>query len=159
MAQKKQTKKATKKNESGRSMIEMVGVLAVMGLITAAAFVLITSAMKQQKLSRGDDDVAAIVAGVRLLYNNAEDFSRLTSENSAGTLEVLGFASVKSPYGTPYNLAVDSADPSKFTLSFDADKHSTCVALAGRTWPSNGKATCGTGDEDVTVAITYDDGK
>ena len=158
MAQKKQTKKATKKNESGRSMIEMVGVLAVMGLITAAAFVLITSAMKQQKLSRGDDDVAAIVAGVRLLYNNAEDFSRLTSENSAGTLEVLGFASVKSPYGTDYNLAVNS-DTTKFDISFDADKHSTCVALAGRTWPSNGQAKCGESDGDKTVTITYDSGK
>ena len=59
-------KKQNKKHESGRSMIEMVGVLAVMGLITAAAFVLITSAMRSQKLSRADDDISALAAGVRL---------------------------------------------------------------------------------------------
>ena len=37
------------RQESGRSMIEMVGVLAIMGMLTAGAFVLISLGINRQK--------------------------------------------------------------------------------------------------------------
>lgn len=174
MKQKKQVRKVTKKHESGRSMIEMVGVLAVMGLITAAAFVLITSAMRSQKLSRADDDISALAAGVRLLYNNTisngkTDFSGIDTAGSENTLKVLGFDSVKSPYGGAYTVAVDSGDSSKFTISFDTGDANTCAALKQRTWANGGTADCGTTTTGTgtnaqtvpngTLIITFDDGK
>jgi type II secretory pathway pseudopilin PulG len=163
----KKMKKQNKKHESGRSMIEMVGVLAVMGLITAAAFVLITSAMRSQKLSRADDDISALAAGVRLLYNNSPDFSNLTAAQSANTLKALGFDKVKPAYGSSdtYTVKVDSSDSSKFVISFDAGDASTCSALAARTWGNGGTAACSTGGNNATGAtastleITFDDGK
>ena len=142
MTQKKQTRKMTKKHESGRSMIEMVGVLAVMGLITAAAFVLITSAMRSQKLSRADDDVAALAAGVRLLYNNTTSF---TGIGSANVLKVLGFDTVKAPYGNDtytVGAAQQSTKGDRFYISFNAGDATTCAGLAGRTWGNGGAAKC-----------------
>ncbi len=167
MKQKKQVRKMTKKHESGRSMIEMVGVLAVMGLITAAAFVLITSAMRSQKLSRADDDISALAAGVRLLYNNTvsdgkTDFSGITTATSANTLKVLGFDSVKSPYGGAYTVAVGSTNDT-FTISFDTGDANTCSALKERGWANGGTAACvagsGTGATNSVLQITFDDGK
>lgn len=168
MKAKKQTRKVTKKHESGRSMIEMVGVLAVMGLITAAAFVLITSAMRSQKLSRADDDISALAAGVRLLYNNTvtdgkTDFSGINAATSTNTLKVLGFESVKSPYGGVYTVATGT-DTSTFTISFDAGDANACSALKERGWANGGTAECvanGSGDdaEDSVLQITFNDGK
>ena len=108
-------KKQTKKQQSGRSMIEMVGVLAVMGLITAAAFVLINSALSSQRLSRVDDDVSGIVNGVRLLYNAAPDFTGIDGgsvyDQGKATMVLLGFGGdtdakrYQNPYGGYYILA------------------------------------------------------
>lgn len=136
----KQTKK-TKKTESGRSMIEMVGVLAVMGLITAGAFVLITSAMSSQKISRVDDDVSAIVAGTRLLYNGQNDFKNLDS----AALETMGFGSgVKNPWGGTYGVVASTCKKSGtanecFTVTVGGiDSESRCNALMQRTWAGGG---------------------
>ena len=52
------------KDESGRSMIEMLGVLAIMGGITVGAIGIISSAMRTQKRSTVNDDVIQMVAGV-----------------------------------------------------------------------------------------------
>ena len=122
----KQTKK-TKKTESGRSMIEMVGVLAVMGLITAGAFILISSAMSSQKTSRVDDDVSAIVAGTRLLYNSQSTFDGLTSS----ALDSLGFAG-NNPYGGDYYLAGSGTD---FNVGIGGLSEAQAKTLLARSWP------------------------
>ena len=70
-------KKILKNCESGRSMVEIVGVLGVMGLISVAAFVLIRSGMASQKRSRAADEVATLVASARALSAEREDFSNL----------------------------------------------------------------------------------
>ena len=44
------------KNESGRSMIEMLGVLAIMGVITIGAIGMISTAMRTQKRSAVNDE-------------------------------------------------------------------------------------------------------
>ena len=47
--------------ESGRSMIEMLGVLAIMGVITVGAIGMISTAMRTQKLTTVNDQVVAVV--------------------------------------------------------------------------------------------------
>ena len=160
----KQIKK-TKKQESGRSMIEMVGVLAVMGLITAGAFVLISSAMRSQKLSRADDDVSAIAAGIRLLYNSQENFANLTSS----ALSAIGFdATNANPYGGAYYTNVASPT-TKFYVGIQGLTVNEAKALTARKWPGGGdtvqcckvasnnwtcSANCAT--DANAVRITYD---
>jgi len=150
MKQIKKTKKVAKKHESGRSMIEMVGVLAVMGLITAAAFVLITSALRSQRLVRIDDDVSAIAGGVRLLYANKSDFSQI---NDATDMALIGYNNVKSPFNTKYTIASDTASSNqKFTVSFDADTATTCTALVTRLNGFNG-GTAACADKKLTITF------
>lgn len=133
-------KKQTKKQESGRSMIEMVGVLAVMGLITAGAFVLITSAMSSQKMSRVDDDVSAIVAGTRLLYNGQQNFYGLTNEATG----LLGFSG-SNPYGGNYYLSSNDTTSTaetaaRFYVYVTGLNKSQCNALKGRAWAGGSKS-------------------
>ena len=76
--------KKTRKNESGRSMIEIVGVLAVTGLLTAGAFVLITSGMSSQKRRRATDEANTIAQAVRALAADGEDFGNLPGPSATG---------------------------------------------------------------------------
>ena len=150
---KKQFRKVNKKHESGRSMIEMVGVLAVMGLITAGAFVLISSAMSSQRISRVDDEVSALVQGVRLLYNANNNFTGLSDD----ALQVLAFSTVKNPFGGGYHLRTsDNSDViqknARFTIVIDGLGAANAKALAGRVWPSGGVASCGTFTSDEFTA-------
>ena len=157
-------KKQTKKQQSGRSMIEMVGVLAVMGLITAAAFILINSAMSSQRLSRVDDDVSGIVNGVRLLYNGSADFSGVENGTPAGndTLILLGFGKAgtgneyQNPYGGNYVLASQNGATRTFTVTITKLGEKTCTVLKNRKWPAGGvaSATCAAGS-DNSVVVTY----
>ena len=153
--------KTTKKQQSGRSMIEMVGVLAVMGLITAAAFVLINSALASQRLSRLDDDVSAIVQGVRLLYNSQPDFhgvdtTAVTGKPGNSTLVLLGFGSDAKPYTNPYggDYLLTSDDTNRtFTIEISGLGSKTCTMLAARDWNGGGKdAACANG----SVTVTYE---
>ena len=58
-------KKSYKNQESGRSIIEIMGVLGLMGLISIGAFVLIRSGMASHRRTMVMDDVSKIVTGVR----------------------------------------------------------------------------------------------
>ena len=177
MKQIKRTKKVAKKHESGRSMIEMVGVLAIMGLITAAAFVLITSALRSQRLVRIDDDVSAIAAGVRLLYANQPSFSTVANTTTVDgktvntALNLIGYGNVKTPFNTAYNVAAcgpmastgtaaaatcTDGGSTNFKIYFDADSAATCTALAKRLEGFNGGHTMAcSGNDSKTVSIAF----
>lgn len=151
---KKQVRKVNKKQESGRSMIEMVGVLAVMGLITAGAFVLISSAMSSQRISRVDDDVSALVQGVRLLYNSNNNFNGLTDD----ALKVLAFSDVKNPFGGVYHvvttdLATATQSDARFKIVITGLGEANATALAGRKWSGAAEtATCGSYSNNTFTA-------
>ena len=64
------------KQESGRSMLEMLGVLAIMGVITVGAISMISYAMRMQKQSAVNDEVYQIVLGVRQLLGEYDDYTK-----------------------------------------------------------------------------------
>ena len=83
------------KQESGRSMIEMVGVLAIMGMLTATAFALVSLGINRQKQARVADDVVTIVSGVRSLLGDYDDFSHIDNSTIFSAMSV----SNQNPYG------------------------------------------------------------
>ncbi len=72
--------------ESGRSMIEMLGVLAIMGVITVAAITMISTAMRTQKRNTVNDEVVQIVTGVRQLLGEYDDFSHINNATIFGAI-------------------------------------------------------------------------
>ncbi|MCQ2572054.1 MAG: hypothetical protein MJ165_03620, partial [Alphaproteobacteria bacterium] len=123
--------KNSRKHESGRSMIEMVGVLAVMGLITAGAFVLISNASASQRRNRVIDDVMNIATGVRSLYAEHETFPVEAKMVSATILSALSI-SPTSPYNTTYT--VTRAGDTTFTVTVPDMNYNDCSALEIKNW-------------------------
>lgn len=150
------------RQESGRSMIEMVGVLAIMGMLTATAFALISLGINRQKQSRVTDDVVTIVSGVRTLLGDYDDFSNLDNSTIFAAMSV----SNKNPYGGTYELSVNNANTRQFIVSINGLSKSDCEALITKAWTdsvgyissdhkeSGATGNCGEGNSNV-ISITY----
>ena len=118
------------KQESGRSMIEMLGVLAIMGIITVGAITMISAAMRTQKRTTVNDEVAQIVTGVRQLLGEYDDFSNINNETIFGVIGI----SPKNPYGGAYDITVDQSNPRQFILSIGGLSKSDCEFFATKAW-------------------------
>lgn len=140
----------TKNSESGRSLIELLGVLAIMGMITAAAFVLIRGGMATQKRTVVNDDVAEIVTGVRTLY---ADYDTLPSSfDGARTLAALSIDD-EGPYtGSKYSVSRKSG--TRFEVKITGLPKNECTVLETKAWSGavDQSATC----SSTTLTIQYD---
>ena len=150
------------KHESGRSMIEMLGVLAIMGVITAGAILLISSAMRTQKRNTVNEEVLQIVMGVRQLLGEYDDFSNINNS----IFSAIGMSS-KNTYGGTYEIAVDPSNSRQFVVSVTGLSQTDCEYFATKAWSdsvgymnSDGKqsgatGSCNLGNGKNIVKITY----
>ncbi len=150
------------RQESGRSMIEMIGELAIMMALTATAIATYNYAMNMQKRSTVNENVSNIVTGVRSLLGEYDDFSNIDNSIIFGAIGV----SNKNPYGGTYELAVDSANSRQFIISINGLSKSECDGLKTRAWTdsvgyikSNHKESGATGKcvdgNNNVISITY----
>ena len=116
--------------ESGRSMIEMLGVLAIMGVITVGAIGMISTAMRTQKLTAVNDEVVQMVTMVRNIHGEYDDFSNMNGTTIFG---VIGMSN-KNPYGGTYELSVDPSNPRQFIVKIDGLGQSECESLLAKAW-------------------------
>ncbi|MDR1361012.1 MAG: hypothetical protein LBJ18_01735 [Rickettsiales bacterium] len=138
-----------KNQESGRSMIEMLGVLAIMGVITVGAITMISAAMRSQKRTTVGDEVAQIVTGVRQLLGEYDDFSGIENSSIFGAIGV----SNKNPYGGNYELSVNPGNSYQFVVSIGGLSKSDCEFFKTKAWSdsagylaSDGKVSGADGD-------------
>ncbi len=151
------------KQESGRSMIEMLGVLAIMGVITVGAISMITTAMRTQKRTTVNDEVVQMVTQVRTLLGEYDDYSHI---NNATIFGAIGMSD-KNPYGGKYELATDPANARQFIVSINGLSQTDCKYLVTKAWSdsvefqmSGGTVGGAAGDCDAingqnVVQITY----
>ncbi len=149
--------------ESGRSMIEMMGVLAIMGVITVGAIAAISSAMKLQKQNTVNDEVLQMVTQVRQLFSEYDDYSSINNSTIFGAIGM----SNKNPYGGNYELSVNPSNSRQFIVSITGLNKSDCEALVIRGWngsvgyemsgrtASGASSSCDSPNGQNIVQITY----
>ena len=76
---KRKTMNNYKKLESGRSMIEMLGVLAIIGVLSVGGIAGYSKAMNKFKTNKVADNFAMIVTNIRTLYAQQNNYSGLTT--------------------------------------------------------------------------------
>ena len=151
------------KYESGRSMFEMLGVLAIMGVITVGAIGMISTAMRTQKRNAVNEEVLQLVTGVRQLLGEYDDFSNI---NNATIFGAIGMSN-KNTYGGTYELAVDPSNSRHFIVSITGLSNTDCEYFVTKAWSdsvgyqnSDGKqsgavGSCNLGNGRNIVKITY----
>ncbi|MBR1841090.1 MAG: hypothetical protein IJ778_03060 [Alphaproteobacteria bacterium] len=56
--------------QSGRSMVEMLGVLAIMGVLSIGGIAGYSKAMMKYKINKTSDQIVQIVSGLRTMYSS-----------------------------------------------------------------------------------------
>lgn len=139
-----------KSEQSGRSMVEMLGVLAIIGVLSVGGIAGYSKAMAKFKLSKAMDQISTIVANVRTLYSSQPSYSDLTTEVAirigAIPTEMLNGQSattataIYNAYNGPAyvefvdNIRVSGATFGVFGIGFGGLGKEACVALATADW-------------------------
>jgi Tfp pilus assembly protein PilE len=83
-------------NQSGRSMIEMLGVLAIVGVLSVAGIAGYSKAMAKYKINKVMDEVSTIAANTKTMFASSGLYSELTGLQVAYELAILPEEMTKS---------------------------------------------------------------
>lgn len=71
-------------NQDGRSMVEMLGVLAIIGVLSVGGIAGYSKAMSKYKINKTTDQVSMLVANLRTLFSNQGNYAELNNKNAKG---------------------------------------------------------------------------
>ena len=147
-----------KKLESGRSMIEMLGVLAIIGVLSVGGIAGYSKAMTKFKTNKVADNVAMIVTNIRTLYAQQKTYTGLENKTavqmgvvpdelitnaSAGTLTnaflgsvVIGAGQVSGMDGETVTGDAKKGVNRGFFVIMNGLPKEACVTLATSDWGS-----------------------
>ena len=153
------------RQESGRSMVEIIGVIAIMALMSAGAFMLIRSGMASQRRSMIIDDVSKIVSGIRSLYSDYDDLATLDGDGAMAAMGV----NKNGPDGVTYTVVPvrnSSGEYMLFKVTIGGElSYQDCMVLGAKSWSGavasteddeNPVADCDVDNEENTIEIKYD---
>ena len=137
--------KSSSANQSGRSMIEMLGVLAIIGVLSAGGIAGYTMAMATFKTNKAMDMIQIVSAQAKQIYNS--DYTGISAANmfklgylsseyikpgTANTAAPVGW----SPFGTEVTIAQSAHDVGQgtFTISVPDVPTASCVKLVQSYW-------------------------
>ncbi len=75
-------KKLFKSEQSGRSMVEMLGVLAIIGVLSVGGIAGYSKAMAKYKLTKTIDQISMLTANIRTAFASSSSYEGLTTENA-----------------------------------------------------------------------------
>ena len=141
-----------KKLESGRSMIEMLGVLAIIGVLSVGGIAGYSKAMNKFKTNKVADNLAMIVTNIRTLYAQQNNYDGLTTATAINmgvvpdelinsdktTLKnaFLGPVSISSATVKGLDNGTDSGANRGFVVAMGGLTREACVTLATNDWGS-----------------------
>ena len=67
-----------KNNQTGRSMVEMLGVLAIIGVLSAGGLAGYSKAMFKHKLNSTMDQITMLVTNIRTVYGTQQNYNGLS---------------------------------------------------------------------------------
>ncbi len=136
-----------KSNEKGATLVEVLGVMAVLGAIAVGLFAGIARVQRQIKITQAHEQVTRIVKRMRTQFAS---FQISESEMTAANLEKIGIYDngdvgedgAVNVFGTTMSVTNDIRDGyPTFTLNYNAIPSNVCVDLLMSDWgndPSSG---------------------
>ena len=132
--------------QCGRSMIEMLGVLAIIGVLSVGGIAGYSKAMMKFKINKTMQQIAEIATNVRTLYAQQKDFNGLNTSlaiNMGVVPEELisGTTAINAFNGHVYinsdTYGINRTDkPPYFSIKFIELPPEACIALATADWGS-----------------------
>ena len=127
-------------NPIGRSMIEMLGVLAIIGVLSVGGIAGYSKAMMKFKINKTAKQITEIVTNIRILYMHQDDFNGLNNITAIQMGAVpddlkLNGSSITNTFGGNINIYGNGYDQDKsFFINLSGLPKEACVALATADW-------------------------
>lgn len=155
-----------KNEQTGRSMVEMLGVLAIIGVLSVGGIAGYSKAMTKFKITKTFDQVSMTVANIRTLYSGQRSYSGLTTANAFNMgvvpAEMKGLASntlVNAFQGsvTIGTGSFNSSTAGAFYISYGGLGREACVSILTADWGSGSSSgfigiTVGSGTSGIGTA-------
>ena len=126
--------------ETGRSMVEMLGVLAIVGVLSVGGIAGYSQAMSKFKVTKAMDQVQTIIQNIRTLYASQRKYSTIlpTHAQAMGILteESINGSKGLNPFGGEIQFGVGSSagNERSFTLTYTQLTGEACVKMATADW-------------------------
>lgn len=134
-----------KNEQTGRSMVEMLGVLAIIGVLSVGGIAGYSKAMTKFKITKTMDQVSMTVANIRTLYSGQRNYNGLATVNALDMgvvpAEMEGAAAntlVNAFQGavTIGTINYNNQNASAFRISYENMGQEACVQLITSDWGS-----------------------
>ena len=138
-------------NENGRSMVEMLGVLAIIGVLSVGGIAGYSKAMNKYKINKTTDQVSMLVANIRTLFSSQGNYEGLNNAQAikfgvvpedmytaaAGSASV---SNIKNAFGGDVTIAAAGGrkenDNEAFIIEYAGLSSEACVTIATGDWGS-----------------------
>lgn len=120
-----------KKTQSGRSMVEMLGVLAIIGVLSVGGLAGYSMGMSRYRVNRTISDVQLLLTNVRTLYANQSTYNGLTAD-SLVTMGILT-SEKQNLFGGAIDVKADT-DKSRFTVEYKKIPAKSCSSIMSSDW-------------------------
>ncbi len=136
--------KIIKNEQTGRSMVEMLGVLAIIGVLSVGGIAGYSKAMTKFKINKSMDQVTTLVTKIRTMYGQQKSYEGLDIEQSVsmGIIPsdmVENSTSLTNAFaGTVLlgNVKFNNHDAGAFQLVYNGLGQEACVTMATSDWGS-----------------------
>lgn len=145
-----------KSEQSGRSMVEMLGVLAIIGVLSVGGIAGYSKAMAKFKLTKAMDQVSTTVTNIRTLYSGQPNYDGLTTTTAIrmgavgaemlnGVANTTATAAYNAFNGRVFIAAATGGQ--SFIVAFAGLGKEACVSLGTADWGS------GSGSGLISVGV------
>lgn len=151
-----------KSNENGRSMIEMLGVIAIVGILSVGGIAGYSKAMAKAKTDRLISEVSELVMGIRSIFLSQKTFKDISSSLVLkagivpGNMANYEESRIIHTYGGQIDIytSLDASNSSRaFEIYINGLEKYTCIKMVTMDWgqdPSSGFQGLYVGTEEVT---------
>lgn len=146
MLGRKEMRNLLKSEQSGRSMIEMLGVLAIIGVLSVGGIAGYSKAMAKFKTNKTLDQLSMLITNIRTMYSNQTDYTGLNNAQvialELASQDMIRNATLVNPFqGAITVAAAAGANPLSFLITYTGIDNLACITVATADWggaPSSG---------------------
>ena len=131
-----------KSNQAGRSMIEMLGVLAIIGVLSVGGISGYSKAMAKFKLTKQQDQLSMVLMNIRTAYATSPSYANLDTESAISYNIIpsdmkISDTSAKNAFGGDFKIGT-AEDDTHFTITISNIGQEACMSLASSDWGTDG---------------------
>ena len=139
-------------------MVEMLGVLAIVGVLSVGGIAGYSQAMSKFKVTKAMDQVQTIITNIRTLYASQRTYSDLTAKQAQAmgilTEESIDGSDGLNPFGGKIYFGTDNGGRT-FTITYTDLTGEACVKMATADWGADQSS----GLRGMVVGTTVTNGK